>query len=123
MWCPAAPTTTTTTTTQIMDVVVVAVVDRPLSETPLHLLNLSHLRCLSIQMIFAKIRSTIAVSVVILSHRHPPVQTLWPKQQRERCAKLSAHRTVQNEIDRRINQRQNIHKITCGREREIQRIY
>lgn len=86
-----------------------------LFETPLPLLNLGHLRGLSaVHVVFATnsaIGSTAVRFVVLLADGQPTIQTLGPEQQRERAAKLPTHRTVQNEVDCGIEQRQQIHEI------------
>lgn len=72
------------------------------------LLNLRHL-CHVAVVVLAVIGAVIEVA---LRHWQPSIQKLGSEQQIESAPKLTAHRTVQDEIDGRVDQRQDIHQVT-----------
>jgi len=49
---------------------------------------------------------------VVLRQRQPFVQPARPEEQGERAPELAAHRAVQDEVDARINKRQDVHEVT-----------
>lgn len=42
---------------------------------------------------------------LVLGHWHPPVQELWPEEQLEGDAELTAHCAVQDEVNGRVDER------------------
>ena len=70
-------------------------------------LYLSNLRCRCV-LVLAPAR----LLVVPLRHRHPPVQDARAEQIVERAAELAAHRAVEDEVYRRVDQRQHVHHVT-----------
>lgn len=60
----------------------------------------------------------VAVVVVcVLRHRRPaPEQLPLAEQLIESLSKLARHRAVQDEVDRRVYQRKNVHQFTCNKQ-------
>lgn len=88
-----------------------------IAQTPRQMLNLCHLRCgpAAILVVLAHVGATAVVHVVLVVavriDRRPVVEKLGPKQFRERHAELSTHRAVQDEIDGRIQQCQQVQEV------------
>lgn len=53
--------------------------------------------------------ASIVPVAIVLRQRQPFVQPPRPEEQCERAAELATHRAVQNEVDARVNQGQNVH--------------